>query len=464
MKFFTTLCLFICLSSIKLVAQDYTPLRKGLTYQYATANRDTLITLRVDSVYALGSDSIFELDKKYFGINSSINGPLQWENKTTNIVGKRIIKSPKGVYSFITSSDTLLLMTTSPINTSWFFSKKRNLQATVLSKTYESILGVMDSIVTIGLSNGKEIKISKSLGLVSTNTSFEYILPDHIYEDACVNFTSYKLDAIKELKLGSYFVTLENIYNFEVGDKWGQLEESALYPRPLFFPRNKIYYEVISKELIEGTSSYDFKIRRVISNYYKEVSVDTLSLEQYRRETYDYNSEILDRLTYNVGLDAKRNDNFITYIEHDSLKVQSIINFESAFYHVYSPGIGLISYYDVNWGGGPNEYKMTTVCYTKGDKTFGNCEEWLAIILDTKPAMIESKVGILPNPASEYINIEYAKGADYELIDCYGSAVFNGRINSDQEVISVNSLEEGLYYLKLETVESSIVRKIIVRH
>ncbi len=459
MKFFTTFCIFLCLSSNVLFAQDYNPLRKGLTYQYATANRDTLITLRVDSVYAVGPDSIFELDKKYLG-NGSYSGPLPWESKVTNILGKKIIKSPKGVYSFITSDDTLLLMTASPVNTSWVFSKKRNLQATVISKSYENILGVMDSLVTIGLSNGKEIKISKSLGLVSTTISFEYLLPDYIYEYSCINFSSYRLDAIKELKLGTYFATIENIYNFEIGDKWGQLEEDALYPRPIFLPRGKIYYEVIGKEFIEGSSSYDYKIRRVRSNRYQEVLVDTLSLEQYREETYDYNSEITTYLTYELYYDGYK----LLYIDRDSLKVKSIINFEGSFYHVYSPGIGLTSYHDANWGSGPDEFKMTTVCFKKGDKTFGNCDELLAIILDTKPAIVNSKIEILPNPASEFINVKNAEGADYELINCYGSVILNGIIKTDQEVIPVNSLEEGLYYLKLESPESSVVKKLVISH
>ena len=107
---------------------------------------------------------------------------------------------------------------------------------------------------------------------------------------------------------------------------------------------------------------------------------------------------------------------------------------------------------------------MNTVCFKKGDKTFGNCDELLAIILDTKPAKVNSKIEILPNPASEYINIENAKGADYELVNCYGSVILNGIIKTDQDVIPVNSLEEGLYYLKLESPESSVVKKLVITH
>ncbi|WP_028978844.1 T9SS type A sorting domain-containing protein [Sporocytophaga myxococcoides] len=456
MKFFTIFCFFLCLS-LGLVAQDYSPLRKGVTYQYATTNRDTLFTLRIDSAYAVGSDSIFELDKKYIGC---VN-----DECISNILGRKIIKSPDKVFSFITlSKDTLVLKLNESLNTSWIFSKRRNLEATIFSKSYEKVFDLMDSLITIRLSNGKEIKISKSYGLYSTESPFEYIAP--ISGVNTVNFFSYKLDAIRELKLGNYFATLENIYNFEVGDKWGQLEEAAEWPRPIMEPREKIYYKVLNKWLIEGTTSYDYKIQRIKKSYNWDVTIDTLSLERYRMETYDYNSGIFDRLTYeyNYGLNEVHYENYITYIDHDSLKVQSIVNFESSFYHVYSPGIGLVSYYDANWGGGPNEYKMTTVCYKKGDKVFGNCDEWLAIILDTKHAMIDSKIEILPNPASEFINIENAISADYELINCYGSVVFKGIIETDQEVISVNSLEEGLYYLKLESLGSSIVRKIVVLH
>jgi hypothetical protein len=463
MKFFTTFCIFLCFLSNVLLAQDYNPIRKGLTYQYATANRDTLITLRVDSVYAVGSDSIFELDKKYLGKNAHVPPSWPWKSKVNNILGKRIINSPNGVYSFIASDDTLLLITTSPVNTTWFFSKKRNLQATLISKTYENVLGVMDSLVTIRVSNGKEIKISKAFGLVSTDTPFEYLLPDYIYEDSCINFSSYRLDAIKELKLGTYFSSIENIYNFEVGDKWGQLEENAIYPRPFFLPSGKIYYEVIGKEFIEESSSYDYKIRRVKVDHYQKVLVDTLSLEQYRKATQEYYFvDMFNLHTYEIGF----NDDFqyMVYIDHDSLKVQSIAEFESGFYHVYSPGIGLTSYRNESGGGGLEIYKMNTVCFKKGDKTFGDCDELLAIILDTKPAIVNSKIEILPNPASEFIILENAKGVDYELINCYGSVILNGIIKTDQEVISVTILEDGLYYLKLESLESSVVKKLVISH
>ncbi|MCR6642239.1 MAG: T9SS type A sorting domain-containing protein [Sporocytophaga sp.] len=459
MKIFTTFCIFLCLSSNVLFAQDYNPLRKGLTYQYATANCDTLITLRVDSVYAVGSDSIFVLDKKYLGCMN--------EECYSNILGMKIIKSPEKVYSFITlSKDTLILKLNEPLNTSWTFSKKRNLEAMVLSKTYEKVFDLMDSLITIRLSDGKEIKITKSLGLYSTETPFEYndLAERSFYS---VNFISYKLDAIKELNLGSYFATLENIYNFEVGDRWGQLEEDALYPRPIFLPSGNIYYEVIGKELIEGSSSYDYKIRRVRRNkFFRETTVDTLSLEEYRMETFDYDSKMINRLTYEFpeSPNGHSYDSYITYITHDSLKVQSIINFESSFYHIYSPGIGLTSYHDADWGGGLNRYKLTTVCFNKGDKTLGNCDELLAIILDAKPAIVNSKIEILPNPASEFINIGNAKGADYELINCYGSVILNGIIKTDQEIISVNTLEDGLYYLKLESPESSVVKKLVITH
>ncbi|GAL84682.1 hypothetical protein MYP_1910 [Sporocytophaga myxococcoides] len=455
MKFFTTFCIFLCLSLNVLFAQDYNPLRKGLTYQYATANRDTLFTLRLDSVYAIGSDSIFELDKKYFGC---LNGECY-----SNILGRKIIKSPYKVYSFITlSKDTLVLKLNVPLNTPWTFSKRRNLEAIILSKTYEKVFDLMDSLITIRLSDGKEIKITKSFGLYSTETPFEYndLAERSFYS---VNFFSYKLDAIKELNLGSYFATLENIYNFEVGDRWGQQEEDALYPRPIFLPSGNIYYEVIGKELIEGSSSYDYKIRRVRRNkFFRETTVDTLSLEQYRKETIEYYIDMFDLLTYEIGFDDPFQ--YRVYIKHDSLIVQSITNFESSYYYVYFPGIGLTSYHNADWGGGLNQYKLTTVCFNKGDKVLGNCDELLAIILDTKPAIVNSKIEILPNPASEYINIENAKGADYELINCYGSVILNGIIKTDQEVIPVNSLEDGLYYLKLESPESSVVKKLVISH
>ena len=147
--------------------------------------------------------------------------------------------------------------------------------------------------------------------------------------------------------MGTYFASIENIYNFEVGDKWGQLEENAIYPRPFFLPSGKIYYEVIGKEFIEGSSSYDYKIRRVKVDHYQKVLVDTLSLQQYREATEVYYIvDMFNVLTYDIGFADYIQ--YMVYIDHVSLRVQSIANFESGFYHVYSPGIGLTSYRNVS--------------------------------------------------------------------------------------------------------------------
>lgn len=77
----------------------------------------------------------------------------------------------------------------------------------------------------------------------------------------------------------------------------------------------------------------------------------------------------------------------------------------------------------------------------------------------------EETIRVLPNPARDYVKIEFEDGVTtsivkYELISAIGSVLKKGRLNTDNE-IDLNDLPIGILYLLLQVEGKQLVKKII---
>jgi len=92
-----------------------------------------------------------------------------------------------------------------------------------------------------------------------------------------------------------------------------------------------------------------------------------------------------------------------------------------------------------------------------------NFSEEELLITGIENNSILSQINLYPNPTEGHLNIEGANGATYELFDNSGIVLQNGNINTQNEVITVEGLSKGIYFIKLIKGEAAIVEKIIVR-
>ncbi|MEL6810229.1 MAG: T9SS type A sorting domain-containing protein [Bacteroidota bacterium] len=79
---------------------------------------------------------------------------------------------------------------------------------------------------------------------------------------------------------------------------------------------------------------------------------------------------------------------------------------------------------------------------------------------------IAGRLDIFPNPASEYImvmNTQYPN-LSYRFYDVLGKEIMAGTVSNSENVISVQGMEKGMYFLYLldEDTQNSITKKIIV--
>ena len=70
---------------------------------------------------------------------------------------------------------------------------------------------------------------------------------------------------------------------------------------------------------------------------------------------------------------------------------------------------------------------------------------------------------IYPNPAKDIINIETsAQRCEYQLINNIGQIVLNG-ILSGENVISVENINNGIYFLKLIVDGEVSINKVVIQ-
>jgi hypothetical protein len=73
-----------------------------------------------------------------------------------------------------------------------------------------------------------------------------------------------------------------------------------------------------------------------------------------------------------------------------------------------------------------------------------------------------SFVAVYPNPAKDHFFIENATGANVFISDMNGRVVLSSVINSDKESISVSDLNSGIYFIKIVTLTSTQIERLVI--
>ena len=85
------------------------------------------------------------------------------------------------------------------------------------------------------------------------------------------------------------------------------------------------------------------------------------------------------------------------------------------------------------------------------------------VILSTKEEESLSSISIFPNPAIDQITINGANGGNYELFDNSGQLYQSNTIKSENEVINVNQLSQGIYFIRVVDGENTTIEKVIIK-
>jgi hypothetical protein len=99
-------------------------------------------------------------------------------------------------------------------------------------------------------------------------------------------------------------------------------------------------------------------------------------------------------------------------------------------------------------------YRIQSDCY-EANPTRLNSTSNLAEIKNVS-------VNIYPNPAQEVLNLNATSNlTQVEIIDAYGNVVNRFNPNQTQFQFPIETLAQGIYYLKISTADSNVTERFV---
>lgn len=458
------LVLFSVLGSL---AQDYNPFRKEFTYQFLQASDDTIASLRIDSSYISGEDSVFIFNPIRLKFNNSID--------SNNIFGKKMIQGRNGDYLFLTADqDTFLIKTRVSINTSWTFNSKSKVSAVFKEIKSFSFLGLNDSVMVIALSNSTRIEISKKYGFINVVNFIKNNLGTSANQQLILN-------AIPELNAGIFLSHPFAYYDFQPGDVFGYYGHYNPLGPPAFsrkflrildrqnFARDSIVYKIRRDDSYGNHDTLYLTIPSAL-NYYNHAITDYFdsSIPPYNSQRWDTTGFMNYKALYSLSnqsspiisgpspefghsiVKSKFNSRFSIslniFLEEEGQTIQ------------YVQGLGEVSH-DINSGVGAYSAGQVLMCYIKGNEKFGNCDS-LQVLLAIGKEIFVDQFNIFPNPSNSTItvssgDINISTRSSISIYNSLGEIVYYRNSISDltNTPIDISTWASGIYYLSITGIQ-----------
>lgn len=422
------------------------------------------ISVRIDTSYLLGSDSILE---NYNILSEDAIFSYCQDARDTNFFLSKIQLKPNDDHLiFNRVGDTIKIQTKANIGSQWIlyqFPNGNYLRADLISHTYQNVLSIMDSVKTITIQafdsgnnpvshpfNGKNISWSKNHGLIKLYSTINF--PN--------DTTTYNLVGMNNPELGITNLTWPQINNWNIGDEFHYYGEDN--QAPLF-------------------ALYDWE-KLTVTNKIISVTGDTIIYtreRQYYREEYSFNPFVMTPTNLNVTLTDTIFVNKKSRI--DNLSFESFFgsgNYENGYLYqtqtadfgnrrkkvvhpyfwndgdtclsiatgwcihpiiTYAENIGLLRSEDC--------YLKDLVYYSKGTEVWGSPINFPSV----KELNSLHKIEIFPNPGNGIININSEnKFSDISISDMTGRIILNQKINNENNIqLNLPEINSGIYFINI---------------
>lgn len=410
-------------------------------------------------------------------INDSLcyywGGPIGVKQTGTTWLGKEVMNSGSGLWSFRNNFGGQLNFDFGiPPHDSTFFYIDPQIKVYIKCDTIvlDSIANQLDSlkifsIHTIDQANqplftplvGEKIVISKNFGLLEfiRVDSFPAIM-EHV-----------RILGDKNMGIGFYEFTNENLYNYQGGDEiqYFEINSYTMPPLPTYF------YKYITHRILSRNETIDSLIYNIEESwFYKDstqIYIDTIELAYLKKEIivpfpmdkplYQFelyrpqiqNDDWCGQKRWKINL----NNEHLIFCEEDTIWTSYDTQGPPPMIrHEYLEGVGL--YYSINSPFGypytPNYLYMKQVVYFKKNGVECGTQQF-AGIAQVENAKLEFE--IFPNPASEYLNIRTGsiENLNIDIFDLAGNLVLKKSITPQTTQINISSLQTGIYMLKLSS-------------
>ncbi|MBW8050863.1 MAG: T9SS type A sorting domain-containing protein [Cytophagales bacterium] len=502
------IAIFLVLSSIQIIAQNWIPLNLTDKYNYKL-DTSTIITntIWVDSVSVVNGDSVFYLNRIitdcdtcslaigvynnscYLDTIYPCDSCFALENQP-QFFQRKMVKKGDGIYSFEDTAKFVILSKAKQ-NDTWIFDTLNSINAQVINISLELIFGNTDSVKIIALSSNDTIKISKNYGI---------LLFPHKYG---MN-SKYFLTGIEGRNLGEKLPDFWDIFNFSIGDvfqyngDYGYAGDQNIYTKKYTIASKQVsgdtlFYEI--QGIINGTW-WAWNPWPPLSFPYNYTYTDTLIyIDSANHTTNKYNYEkveMCNQLTgacypacliskLRAGIDGQNLVNKtigdignIDYIYYPLDSFPDILGKQpyiaaNTIEITYTESLGRVYFSHYFFEGSEEE---SLLGYIKGMDTVGTITPD-SILLKINSNIITRKdnIKIYPNPFLNKIFIEYKlvnpANITIEVYNLFGQKVITllENIKNDAGTFNVSfdvsKLPNGIYFYTLQTENSRITKSMI---
>ncbi len=413
----------ICVSH----AQNWQLINPEYTYHYSTNGNEITNVIQVDSI----TDSIYHLNPIADTIDST----------APQFLGHSLELKSTGEYVTYDSVTSSVFKVNKSVGYSWQF--RDSLQATISFELYENVLGQMDFVKIITLSNGLTMRLSKNYGLLN--------YPDFIGG-------TYELMGIKELNLGKFTIDFWSIFDLAAGDIFQyEIVEGSKYQEQRQETRTYWKFKVLQKNLDSAGFWYKIHSWKRIEHRSSEV------LFEWENESFSFQEDNEDTLIFKA----------VDYPQACSYPGQRMV--VTPFNEPFPSGMGVAIHTDstiqlndenmfsdilnrsFKLNAGIEEEFLYDTDYSKHKKLIGynsNNQIQGVVYSDAFYNGVEDlntvKINIFPNPVKDQLQIQYdlKYPANVEIYKVQGNLIMSEQVQNGS-VLNIEYLNPGLYFYKL---------------
>ena len=468
------LTLFLLMNSLfSMYAFDYQTI-----YSHRIAFFDNK-AIRIDSVKFEKNDSVFYPIKSIRENDYRCFTPYG-----ASFLGEKIVIKDHWNYFFNGKGDTIKIKTDAVINESYeLFHIEDSVSAIakVISCEIQEFFGLSDSVKTIKIeifdNEGNPVKhpyldetpviqISKNYGFLKTFNLYDFYFSAYTCLH-CPAYENHSLLGLTNPNVGQQNLTWFEVFDFQPGDELHIIEnvfDGYYYP----IQRKISTIEQYQSRTKHGNDSISYEVKRTkyyYSRSYTTGEITESTSSQNENFVYGTNPDF-DRLNGEPIIHFDNYGNGVAYTIMGSSSVKStdggipveIRGNDECWYEPiaedcsstsdYYRGLGgpYYEYYENCFGGSSYEKKL--VYYKKGDETWGSP----LVITSINQVLEKEKNLIINNPVKEIIllNGEMIKHSClFELVDLNGRVLLQKTVDTNNGIVNVNHIQNGLYLYRL---------------